>query len=54
VAAADGYGKAPKLRIIPLLHRRVEGVHVHMDDLADTAGRVGNHHDFLAVAALVN
>jgi len=32
----------PKLGIIALLHRRVEGVHVDMDDLAD--GLVGLGH----------
>ena len=31
--AADGDRLAPKGRIIALLHRRIEGIHVNVDDL---------------------
>ena len=36
-AVAHGHRLASKRRVVPLLHRRIEGVHVHMDDLANRA-----------------
>lgn len=35
---ADGNRLAPQLRVIALFHRRIEGVHVDMDDLAHGHG----------------
>ena len=33
--AADDDGLTLQLGMVPLLHRRKEGIHVHMDDLAE-------------------
>jgi hypothetical protein len=42
VPAADGNRFASKLRIVALFDRRIEGIHVDMDDFAD--GLVGVGH----------
>ena len=33
--AADDDGLASQFGMVPLLHRREKGIHVHMDDLAE-------------------
>ena len=33
--AADDDGLPPEFGVVSLLHRRKEGIHVHMDDLAE-------------------
>jgi hypothetical protein len=51
MAAADRHRLAPERRVVALLDRRVEGVHVDMDDLADSIrGLV--HRLFLASSAV--
>jgi hypothetical protein len=42
MSAADRNRLAPKSRVVALLHRRVEGVHVDMDDLAKGTFGVGH------------
>ena len=39
----DDDGLAPQLRMIPLLHRRIDGIHVDMDDLANMRWEKGGH-----------
>jgi hypothetical protein len=51
MAAADRYGFALEFRIVALFDRRVKGIHVDMDDLADRAVSVGHGAVFLSYSA---
>jgi hypothetical protein len=42
MASADRHGLAPEARLIALLHGRIEGVHVDMDDFPDGAVGIGH------------
>ena len=49
--SADRDRLAPQLRIIALLDRRVKGIHVDMDDLADRLVGLGHGEKLLSYSA---